>query len=209
MTAPTNSSGASTVHRLRNSSRFGKEFVVDRPIVSLWGWKGSLFGNLRATALVTGSAGDAIVDDLGGGPRNALFFDTDGDAHEVMWKLPDDIDLAQAIRFRILWSNTEAAATGSALLTVKYRVAPVGTFDMGLAAAATALDTAIVNQVDLAEDVFQYTSWGVLDADTLSGTPGEDYISVLAELTTKTTVASVDVYDVHAQYYRKWLGARG
>ncbi len=207
MTSPTNGSGASTVHRLRNTTRFGKEFVIDRPIVSLWGG-GNLVGNLLATALASESAGAPVMAAIGSSVRTGLLIPDTNDAHEVMWRLPDDIDLAQDIEFRVLWTNPQSAATGSALWAVTYAEATVGTFDMGAVAGAETLDTIIANQVDLGTDILQYTLWdgaGVLDGGTLSGTPGDDFLSVNLACT-HTTVTDTHAIDLQARYFRKWAG---
>ncbi len=118
-------------------------------------------------------------------------FDNDSESVGALWRLPDDIDLTEAIYFACLWLKIQnaAAATGSAQLSIVYTPITAGT--TALAVGATALDTVIADQADAARYVPKWTALGAIAASTLTGAVGIDLLA------TKTAVDLTTITDAH------------
>ena len=186
----------------RSSSVASQNFFLDRTIEDLL-----FFPNVTEhdpdNAVGVG-AGDPELAELNSSEICALFMDTDADAHGISWPIPVDLATDSAIDFRVGWSNSEAAATGSCLWSVVYKAIVAGT--TAFAVGATALDTLITNQADLAANVFQWTPWGSIAAGTAAITalvPGDDALnlSIAADL---TTIADASLIRFQVRYY-KWM----
>lgn len=114
-------------------------------------------------------------------------FDADSESVGFLWGLPDIIDLTEAIYIAVIWVNSTAAVTGSGQFSLVYTPLTLGT--TALTVGATALSTVIADDADSATAyAMQETELGVIDANTLTGRPGVDYLAckVAVDLTTIT-----------------------
>jgi hypothetical protein len=201
---PTSASGSPSAAGLREYSRFTKEYVMDRPVIDLFN-----FTNMRITGpddfegMGTGAPefGEIGSSSIGG------FKMTNTDTHGHLLVLPYWLDPEQRIDFRILWSNSEAAATGSLILTVTYTPVDVSTQSTATGVGATALDSTIDSQADLAANVARWTEWGYISANKTGVKdldPGSDLLSI--EITAAlTTIADASVLQAQWRGYRKYI----
>jgi len=205
---PTKETNTKDHFQLSTATIEGKEFVLDRPEVSCFPQllpfqNATGPDNLEFTNTST-STGAPELDELAASGVVGILMDTNADEFAWLWCPPEDADLAKDMDFRVIWSNREAAATGSCLWTLTYTEVVVGTTT--LIDPATALDTVLVNQADLGAEIPNATAYGTIDGGTLSFTLGTDYLALKVEATTLTTVADVHLIDVKCRYYRKYLG---
>jgi hypothetical protein len=75
------------------------------------------------------------------------------------------MDVTRATYWRVWWLSDTAATTKTFTATFKYKKIGSGT---AVAAADTALSTAIASDVTQGANKLQKTAWGVLNADTLT-----------------------------------------
>lgn len=175
-------------------------FIFDRPIVNVWNNANCSFSANTPLSLGTG---DAVWTEVGTSGCAGFLCNADGDVCVYRWPVPQDIDFSKEINFRVLWSNSQAAATGSCTFVFKYLKAIAGTTAIVL--PATAVDTAPADQVDLAADVALWSGWAGITGGTITTmTPGDDtlHIGIDAQV---TTISNATQLAVQARYYRKYL----
>lgn len=126
---------------------------------------------------------------------------TNADIHTLI-PLPDNICVDCPIKFSVLWSTSESTTTRTATWKILYSAKALGE---GLAAAATALDTAITAD---AEDDTAYglneTEQGVISSSTLSS---NDILHILVELDAVSGAAPSAIYfhGLYLEYTRNQL----
>jgi len=203
---PTNGAGLQTAQQFREGTKIGKEFIFDRPIVDIWNAGPNYTTTDGHWSFTPGSAHPTVADVNSSGVIAPLC-NANSEGVVTFWKLPDSIDVAQAIDFRILTCNvTDAAGAGTETWTVVYKAITAGTTAIG--AASTALGTTIEATTNLAQYVQTWSTWGTIAAATSGITtliPGDDALIV------KATVALSSVTDsnpliIQARFYRKYLG---
>jgi hypothetical protein len=195
---PTNGSGRQTAHALRTSDKGSKEFVADQHKEMLF-----VLPNFTAAAdLVSMGAGVADLDEVAG--IEIVGVDcTTNESYTTLWKLPDEIDVAQSIDFRVLCCDEAAASTDVQTAVITYQAVTVGTD--ALVAPATALNTVIVAQADLAANIPWWTSYGSIAANTIVDAPGEDLCNVKI-LWTLSTLVQIWTLGCQVRYFRKYVG---
>lgn len=112
------------------------------------------------------ATGAAITKEIATLGMNAVKMDTAGDELCHFMKVPWDIDPTRQIRFRVwyLTTSTDTANTNTWKVLVNDSAA-----DAAITQASGALDTAIAADTDNGTaNAPQVTSWGVLNADTLT-----------------------------------------
>jgi hypothetical protein len=195
---PTYGSGSQTTHRLRNSDKFGKEFVADRVKRPLF----YLPNFVAAADLVSMGAGTADLDEVNATELGGIQCATT-ESYSTLWVLPDEIDLAQPIDIRVLTCDEAAASGDTQTAVVTYQAVTVGTD--ALVAPATALNTLIVAQADLAADIPWWTTWGTINGGTITDIPGEDLCNIKI-LWTLSTLGAIWTLSAQVRYYRKFVG---
>lgn len=204
---PTNGAGLQTAQQFREATKVGKEFIFDRPIVDIWN-AGPNYTTTDGHWSVTPGTGHPTIADVNSSGIIAPVCNANSEGITTLWKLPDEIDVAQEIDVRLLTCNvTDAAGAGTETWTVVYKALVAGTTAVG--AASTALGTTIEATTNLAQYVATWSTWGVIAAATSGITtlvPGDD------ALIFKATVALSSVTDsnpliMQARYYRKYLGS--
>ena len=201
---PTNHTITATARNLRNYNDFAKNYIMDRPIVKTFDFPNIM--NATGPADLMGQGGGTpTLPEVNASEICGLFMDTDLDSHGFEVVLPYDMDVDEQVDFRYLWSNSEAAATGSALWVMFYNPVKVGV-STAIAIAATQIDVPIANQVDLAANVQRWTSCGSISAGFLSAlTPGDDVLHCCINMTTLTVLADATLYCGQMRYHRKYL----
>lgn len=201
---PSSAYTPATADGLREYSRFTKNFLIDRPVVELFNFQNFVEHDPDNTeGMGTGAPefAEITTSSIGGIKM------TNTDTYGFLTVLPYWVDPAAAQDFRILWSNSEAASTGSVLFAITYTPVPVASKSVALTAGATALGTVITSQVDLAANVPQWSSWGVIAADTATVkdmVPGDDLFCV--EITAAlTTIADASVIQAQYRGTRKYV----
>ncbi len=199
---PKNAKGTEDADSFSSVSPFSSERVFERPIVEIANF--SLPGFLEHDDNPEGAGtGAPEYAEIAASSICGVLFAASTDTHGFRWRLPMDIDLSKDIDFRLHWSNSAAAATGSCLWAVTYLPIVHGTTT--IAAPATALDTVVASDVDLGANIMATTEWGSLTGGTLTTvTPGDDSLGI--EITaTLTTITDATLSAVDARYYRKYL----
>lgn len=199
--SPTNSSGNSSVTKMRNSDKFCKEFVMDRPIVSMFSFPCYTTTD-TFVGLVPGT-GHPVLTNINSSGILGLTLNADNEGYSWLWRLPVDLDVGQIIRFRFYGSNSEATSASKYFTcTMSYTQAVAGT--TAIAAAGTAL-TANSETYAVGANVFQNTPWISMAASTLTGTPGDDAL-ICKFVVDVTTIADFTLFGGEAQYYRAYIG---
>jgi hypothetical protein len=186
---------------MRNSDKFAKEFVMDRPIVSMFSFP-SYTTTDTFVGLVPGT-GHPVLTNINSSGCPGLVLNADSEGYSWLWREPIDLDQAQVIRFRFYGSNSEATSASKYFTcTMSYTELVAGT--TAVAAAGTAL-TASAETYAVGANVFQNTPWISMAASTLSGTPGDDSI-ICKMVVDVTTIADFSLLGGEAQYYRAYVG---
>lgn len=185
------------------SSPFGSNYVIDKPRVWIPASGGS---EVTVASLVGLGAGTPVPTEVNSSEVGGFLTDADDESFSALIPVPADVDLAKDIRIRALWSNSEAAGTGSGKVVFTYEPFIVGTTAISVANDACDTDGATVT--DLAANVLTWSTWSTIDGGTISLTPGDDFLIVKAAVDV-TTIADMTVYGIQLEYYRKWLGGDG
>jgi hypothetical protein len=174
---------------LRDFGDFTKNFVLDyKPVTVL------SFPSIETTAgpadLSSMGTGAAPVSDINTSQIGSMTF-ANTDTHGFRVELPYDMDVREDVGFRIKWQKIQniGAGTGACLWGLTYEQKQIGVSTTGAGVAATALNTIIANQVDLARYVSQWTTIGIINAGSLNAlTAGTDCLdcTLLATLDTIT-----------------------
>ena len=202
---PSNHTGEDkiTARTLANYSDFTKNFVNDRPIVTVFD-----FPNIQEATpadLLGQGAGTPLLSEINASEICGLTMDANTESHGFEVVLPHDMDVDEDVDFRFLWSNSEAAATGSGLWVMFYNPCRVGV-STAIAVAATQIQVPIQNQVDLAAEVQQWTSWGSITAGQLSALEaGTDVLHCCINATTLTVIANMTLYCGQMRYSRRLI----
>jgi hypothetical protein len=198
---PTNSSVNSNLEQFKHSSRFAALFVIDRPML----WLPVAPVQIVTTdGLVGIGTGDPTYVEVGTSETIAVFCDTDNDTvPSGIVPLPVDIDLAQDIQCRVIWNQSQGAGTGTTNWTLTYEVYVGGT--TAITVPNDAFDTDGGAQADLAADVITLGPWSTITGGTISATPGDDFIGLLAKYT-ESTSTDAELLGFQCRFYRKWLG---
>jgi hypothetical protein len=195
---PTHGSGSQTAHRLRNSDKFTKEFVCDRVKRNLF----TLPNFVAGADLVSMGVGTADLDEVTATELAGIECATT-ESYSTLWVLPDEIDLAEDIDFRVLACDEGAASANVQTAVITYQAVTVGTDAM--VAPATVLNTPIVAQADLAADIPWWTAYGTINGGTITDQPGEDLCNVKCAWTL-VVLAAIWMLGIEVRYYRKFVG---
>ena len=195
---PTNGSGNQTVARMRNSDKFGKEFVCDRVKRMLFNFPNFV----EAADLVSMGVGTADLDEINAIEIAGLECATT-ESYSTFWVLPDEIDLAQDIDLRVLCCDEGAASGDVQTAVATYQAMTCGVDTM--VAPATAVTTAIVAQADLAADIPWWTTYATIAGGTITDIPGEDMCNWKVAWTL-STLAAIWTMGYQVRYYRRFVG---
>jgi len=166
---------------------FTRNYILDYKPTTILKFPGLTDGT--PAALQGLGTGTPQIIDVNTSGIGGMTFVANTDAHGFSFTLPYWMDPDAACGVRLKWLKVQAAAagTGAALWTFTYNAARMGVTAMAI--GATALNTPIANQVDLAQYVPQWTQMGIFNAGTFSAlTPGDDAIDCLIEMTTLDTI---------------------
>lgn len=210
VTAGYNPSGAkttSTVGEFRHASPFSYNYVFD--VKQIWvpftpmNFAATSDGDITTSVVGLHSGGTALAEinssDIMGITANA-----DNDALSWMIPLPKDIDLAQPIYIRYLFSES-SSGTGSIQVTTQYTPIVVGTTALAAQTTTTGVTDADAIATSATAYALQWTGLTTIAASTFSGTPGDDML-VFESTIQLTTVTDCTVYGAQVKYSRKWLG---
>lgn len=206
---PTRGSSVSSWADFVVSSPFAQNKVVDRPRVWIPAAGGAQFyaadgdSDTNIDSPIGLGAGTPAFAEINTSELGGFTLDANDESVSALVPLPSDIDVSKAVRIRVLWSNSEAAGTGGATFTCVYTPLTVGTD--AIAVGATALDTVITADVDLAANVLNWSPWGTITGGTLTDTPGDDVMAVKCAVTLDT-IANATVYGFQMDYYREYIG---
>jgi len=208
-TRPTRTTTISSHEQLRGASPAFQNFVQDRPTI----WVPLHSQNFAVSCTTDAAACAATVVGMGNATPtlgeittseiSGFTCDASNDSASVIIPIPADMDLAKTSELRALWSNSEAAGTGTGKVTFTYEI--IDQAVDALAAADDAVDTAAAAQTDLAANIPLWTGWSTINASTIDGEPGEDLLIIKAKCTL-TTIADMSLIGIQFRYYRKWLG---
>lgn len=198
--APTNASGVSTLNNLRTCDKFSKEFVIDRPIVTMFD-----LINYTTTDTLVGlipGTGHPVFTQLNSSGIGGLLLNADDEGYSWLWPIPIDIDLAQEINFRILYGDATAVdAAKTNAWTFNYTLLDNGA--TAIAAAGTGL-TKTSTTAAAGANYFYASAWATMAASTLTAEPGDDVLlmNVKVDITNTTPTLMAG----QARYYRKYIG---
>lgn len=198
---PSQTSTVSSAAELRLASPFAQNYVIDKPVIF---FPVTSWSNLTVASLVSMGAGTVVPTEVSTSEVGGLLFDSDNDSHSLLIPIPIDLDVAQPIKFRAIWSNTTAAVTGSARFYFLYAQLTLDT--TAIAAAAGTMSTDGAADPDSATaNALQGSPWSTLNASTLTGTPGDDFLIIKCYVDV-TTITDATLLGIQMQYTRKWLG---
>lgn len=208
-TRPDGAWGPESSEGMIRSDPFASQYLNRRPIIDIFsvppfqvdesgGGTGELeiFGTGNAEAVEVNSSG---IPGLYMANTNAL---------NILWTIPNDIDLAGDLQFRALFSNSEAA---SASKTVNYTLSYLSLLASTTAVAAPTTTTGVTNGDAVAvaaANVLQATNWATLAGSTLVDvgfTPGKDQM-IVKMTCALSTAADASLFKVQARYYRRQIG---
>jgi hypothetical protein len=192
---------------LREYDDFTKNFVADRPIIEVLDFTKN--NNLRAVgplAIESLGNGNPQLLDINTSDIAGMTFNANGEIYGFEVELPYDMDPNQDVDFRLKWSNSAAAATGSALWILLYNAVITANAGTAIAIGATALDTPYGVDVDAGADIQKWTPWGTIAAGGLSAlTPGDDCLDMSLEMDTFDTIVDATLYKVQMRYYKRMV----
>jgi hypothetical protein len=198
---PTNSSVNSNLEMFKHSSRFAALFVIDRPMIYI---PVAPVQIITTDGLASVATGAGTYVETGTSESVSVYVDTDNDTvPSGIVALPVDIDLAQDIQCRVIWHQSEAAATGTINWTLTYEIYKGGT--SAIVVPNDAFDTDGGAQVDLAADVITLGPWSTITGGTITAVSGDSFFALLAKYT-ESTAANAELDGFQCRYYRKWLG---
>jgi hypothetical protein len=174
-------------------------YIFDRPIVSIPYLAG---GHCVVASFVSMGTGAAVVTEIGTSEVGGVLANASADSVSVIWAFPADCDVTKDITARTLWSNSQAASTGSAVIHYHNKIIVAGTTAIAVATGASTVAGA--SQVDLAANVPLWTAWNTLAA-SFAATPGEDLLIVMTD-TTLTTITDLTYIVLQLRYYRRYVG---
>jgi len=209
MARPTPSYGttSSSLTEFRAADVFAQNYVVDKPRL----WIPYCPQNVAhavggGEVLKSAGAGTVSLAQIGSSETQGFTMTADADSVSVLVPIPADIDLAQECRFRVLWSqNAAAAAAGTVNFAFVYKQMVAGT--TAVAVATTAMSADASGQTNLAADIPYWSGWSTLNANVLTGTPGDDLIILKVYVDLPASgVTDATVYGAQWEYSRKFLG---
>jgi hypothetical protein len=128
---------------------------------------GSFSGLIGTAGVDTGSSTGALVTkEISTFGLVAPLFEADGDVLDHVMQLPYDMDLNKDIRFRIHW--TSGSATTADTMNWKVFYLPLVPNSTTIAAATSALTTAIAQDTVVGAYTYQTTEYGLLAGGTIS-----------------------------------------
>ena len=202
---PTNARGSASPEGLRSYGRFAQEYIMDRPPVDLFSFMNYLEhdpDNMEGMGAGAPEFGEVSTSEIG-----AVLVAANDDAYGQLVVLPYWMDPSKQIDFRVLWSNAQAAATGSFTVAIKYTPVDISANLQAVAVGATALDSTIDAQVDRAANLPQWTEYGYISegkAGVANLTPGDDLLC-LTVVGTLTTITSAHILGAQMRPYRKYI----
>lgn len=149
-------------------------------------------------------AGDPVLAEINSLGIAAIQMEAAGDDAHILIPLPNNICVDCPIKISILWSTTSTTTTQTATWKILYNKKALG---QGLAAAATALDTAVAADSVLSTAYgLNETPQGVINAGTFSR---GDIVHLLAELDAVSglnpAVSGVYFHGIYFEYVREKL----
>jgi hypothetical protein len=205
---PTNGTGLQSASSFREATMVGKEFFMDKPIITLTKWNRRNYANANADAeysMLTGT-GHTDPTEINSSGISAAILNAAAEGFGVEFYLPPDLDTAQAINFRVLFCDvTDAAGTGDPIFTILYKAVIAGT--TAQAVPTTALDTIITATTNVAQYVPVWTAWGEIAAATsgiVALTPGDDKLILKVTVTDLDGCTDVNPLAVQVRYSRKY-----
>lgn len=132
------------------------------PVSTFTGWIGA------AGVSVGAGAGAPVQQEISTFGVVACLMDTAADVLDHCLRLPGDVDLKRDIKFRVDWTSGSATTADTIDWKVFYRAIVPDTTT--IAAAATALDTVIAQDLVIGAYTWQRTAYGILKGGTLGQT---------------------------------------
>jgi len=199
---PSQTSTISSAAELRLASPFSQNYVIDKPVIF---FPVTSWNNLTTTdTLLSMGAGTVVATEVAASEIGGLLMNSDNDSHSLLFPIPVDLDVAQEIKFRAIWSESDTGVTGSVRWYFLYKQLTLDSTVIAEAAGTMTTDGAA--DPDLAtEDEIQGSPWSTLAASTLTGTPGDDFLIIKCYVDV-TSVSKATLLGIQMQYTRKWLG---
>lgn len=163
-----------------------------------------LITNVTVAALASMGEGSAAVAEIATSEVGGVTLTADNESASVIWMLPGDIDLAQPISVRVLFSESTVTA-GSVAFALTYRAMSVETTVLAVAATSTGVTNASAVPTSTTANVLQWSGRSTIAGGTLSGLPGVDVV-LLKMAVDLTTVNNATIYGFQVEYSRKFLG---
>jgi len=200
---PTYKTLTATPEGLAQYDHFTRNYIIDRPIVTIAScWGPDLANGTGLTLLGTGPATSTQVASSG---LASINFGATARTQVVGWRVPQNLDFTKDIEFRVLWSNSAAA---TAAQTCAWSFAYIKLINGVTTLAVPATTTGITNpaaQISFGANIPGYSGWATLAGGTITTmTPGDDHLNLLLT-ETLVTLTTVDLYEVQARYYAKYV----
>jgi len=158
------------------------------------------------TGPVSAGGGSMALVELTTGGLASLEFDAATDDHNMLIGLPNDCDVNAPIDLRVVWSSDQTTVADSYTWTVLRREVDMNSTTGFNTAPTAALDTTIAADTNLVTaNAAQYTAWGTIAAETLTGTEPDYLLHLLIDPTLGGTISAdvVLVWAVQIRYMPK------
>jgi len=158
------------------------------------------------TGPVSAGGGSMALVELTTGGLASLEFDAATDDHNMLIGLPNDCDVNAPIDLRVVWSSDQTTVADSYTWTVLRREVDMNSTTGFNTAPTAALDTTIAADTNLVTaNAAQYTAWGTIAAETLTGTEPDYLLHLLIDPTLGGTISAdvVLVWAVQVRYMPK------
>lgn len=137
------------------------------------------------------SDSDVVLEEISTTGILGVKMNNNGDTARDLFYMPDTINFAAPLQFRIIYTTGSSTNTDSVLWKVFYKEIAAWS---AIAAGDTALDTAIVDDTVPATAFSPaFTTWGVADLSGIGRSATPHLLSLVIEMDTKTAI-SEDIY---------------
>lgn len=158
-----------------------------------------------ATGPVSSDAGASTLAEITTAGLAGLKLTATTDLVQDCFPVPFDYDIAQPSYWRVWWTSDTAAVTKTFTATMKYKSIGAGT---AIAAAATALDTAIASDTSPGANKLAITAWGKMAGSKL--TRGQKLLSVSFQAAGTCATKTIWIVGYEFEYTpRKTAGTGG
>jgi hypothetical protein len=204
---PTGAKASSTQSKMRNSSPFANQFVMDFhyiwvPVTPMH-FVVTSDGDITSTVKGV-SAAAPITAEIGSSDITGITLDADAEDFSVMIPAPIGCDWAQASYVRVLYSES-SSTVGSVLFALSYGEITVDSEAIAVAATTTGVTDGDADATSATGNALEWANWSTVAASTFSVQGGKDMLIFKFDVDL-TTVTDSTVYGIQFKCAQKYVG---